>query len=105
PTAFERLLATRFGMAAVQNLVAGQFGVMVGIVGNKIIATPIEKVVQCKKDVDLNFYDLANFLERGRIQPSSHLTAAREPPSLQGTITVNLTKKEPETIEERLNPT
>lgn len=101
PTAFERLLATRFGMAAVQNLVAGQFGVMVGIVGNKIIATPIEKVVQCKKDVDLNFYDLANFLERGRIQPSSHLTAAGEPPSLQGTITVNLTKKEPEGVEER----
>lgn len=66
PTAFERLLATRLGVAAVQNLTAGHFGVMVGLVGNKIQITDLAQVVICHKGVDLQFYEMAKTLEHGR---------------------------------------
>ncbi len=63
PTAFERILATRFAVAAVENLVAGHFGVMVGLIGNEIKVTDLAQVVECHKGADLEFYKLANTLE------------------------------------------
>jgi 6-phosphofructokinase 1 len=67
PTAFERLIATRLAVAAVQNLHDGNAGVMVGLVGNQIQATPLEQVVSHQKGVDLALYEMANTLEFGRI--------------------------------------
>jgi len=64
PTAFDRLLATRLGCAAVQQLREGKSGVMVGLIGNKITVTPLEKVVSEKKHLDLKFYELAKVLEK-----------------------------------------
>jgi 6-phosphofructokinase 1 len=64
PTAFERLLATRLGAAAVEVLLQGKSGVMVGLIGNKIAVTGLEKVLSSKKEVDLEFYKLAEKLER-----------------------------------------
>lgn len=63
PTAAERILATRLGIAAVQQMSEGAFGVMVGLVGNAIQVTPLEQVVRCHKGVDLHFYDLAQVVE------------------------------------------
>ncbi len=65
PTAGERVLATRLGVAAVQALTAGNFGVMVGLVGNKVQITDLSQVVACHKGVDLEFYELARTLEFG----------------------------------------
>jgi len=64
PTAFDRLLATRLGCAAVHELHQGHSGVMVGLVGNKITVTPLEKVVAEKKKLDLSFYEMARVLEK-----------------------------------------
>ena len=64
PTAFDRLLATRLGAAAVQQLTKGQKGKMVGLIGNKVVATDLEKVLATRKSVDLEFYRLAQMLER-----------------------------------------
>jgi len=64
PTAFERLLATRLGAAAVEQLLQGKSGVMVGLVGNKIAVTDLEKVLSSRKELDLAFYKLAERLER-----------------------------------------
>lgn len=64
PTAFDRLLATRLGAAAVQQLMKGQKGKMVGLIGNKVVATDLEKVLATRKRVDLEFYKLAQILER-----------------------------------------
>jgi 6-phosphofructokinase 1 len=64
PTAFDRLLATRLGAAAVQQLMKGQKGKMVGLIGNKVVATDLEKVLATRKSVDLEFYRLAQILER-----------------------------------------
>lgn len=49
PTVFDRLLASRFGKNAVEFLVAGQRGVMVGLACNDIVATPLEDVVKGEK--------------------------------------------------------
>lgn len=64
PTAFERLLATRLGAAAVECLRRGEMGVMVGLIGNQIVSTPLEEVVNTQKTVDLGLYELSKMLEK-----------------------------------------
>ena len=49
PTVFDRLLASRLGKKAVELLVSGQNGVMVGLSCNSIIATPLEDVIKGEK--------------------------------------------------------
>jgi 6-phosphofructokinase 1 len=63
PTAFDRLLGTRLGVAAVEQLAQGNYGKMVGLIGSQIVATDIEKVVSGSKEVDLALYKLAQMLE------------------------------------------
>ncbi|GAB4569379.1 MAG: 6-phosphofructokinase [Anaerolineae bacterium] len=63
PTAFERIIATRLGAAAVDCLHQGITGVMVGTRGHDIITTPIPEVVSHKRELDLSLYDLARTLE------------------------------------------
>jgi len=64
PTAFERLLATRLGVAAVEALLAGQYGMMVGLVGNQIVLTPLAEVVSQPRCLDLRLYQMAKSLEK-----------------------------------------
>lgn len=52
PTAYDRVLATRLGIAAVDQVFAGNFGCMVGVQGNRIAAVPLESVVQQSKGID-----------------------------------------------------
>jgi 6-phosphofructokinase 1 len=49
PTVFDRLLASRFGKKAVELLVSGQSGTMVGLISNSILATPIIDVIKGEK--------------------------------------------------------
>lgn len=44
PTAFDRVLATRYGTAAVESLLAGNLGHMVALDKNRIISIPVEEV-------------------------------------------------------------
>jgi 6-phosphofructokinase 1 len=64
PTAFDRLLATRLGAEAVNLLQEGQSGVMVGLVGNKLVTVPLAEVAAKRKELDLSLYDLAQSLEK-----------------------------------------
>jgi ATP-dependent phosphofructokinase / diphosphate-dependent phosphofructokinase len=66
PTAYDRVLATRFGVAAVQLVQAGDFGKMVAIQGNRVTSIPIESAVSRLKMVDENFYELAMMVIGGR---------------------------------------
>ncbi|MFA5165375.1 MAG: ATP-dependent 6-phosphofructokinase [Candidatus Omnitrophota bacterium] len=59
PTAFDRVLGTRFGVKAVELVKQGKFGYMVSLKGVKIEAVPIEKAVGTLKTVDMDFYDIA----------------------------------------------
>jgi len=59
PTAFDRVLGTRFGIAAIDLVQAGDYGKMVSLQGNAIIAIPLSVAVGQLKVVDQEFYDLA----------------------------------------------
>jgi phosphofructokinase-like protein len=60
PTAFDRILATRFGIAAIDLVHKKQFGRMVSIQGNKIVSVPPRDVIGKRKTVDLELYDIAS---------------------------------------------
>ena len=59
PTAADRVLGTRFGVAAVRLVDEKKFGRMVSLSGNEIVDVPIEKAVGKLKKVDKNFYNMA----------------------------------------------
>jgi 6-phosphofructokinase 1 len=55
PTARDRILATKLGVAAVEALLQGESGVVVGEVGGQIVRTPLKEATEKKKP-------LSNFL-------------------------------------------
>ena len=59
PNAFDRVLATRFGIAAIELVHESRFGQMVGIQGNTVISVPLKDVVGKLKTVDLKLYEIA----------------------------------------------
>lgn len=59
PTAFDRVLGTRFGVKAVELIVQKKFGRMVALSGNKIIDVPIQDAVKALKTVDPELYETA----------------------------------------------
>jgi 6-phosphofructokinase 1 len=59
PTAFDRVLGTRFGVKAVDLVTAGEFGKMVSLKGNSIVSVPIESAVKRLKTVDRELYEIA----------------------------------------------
>lgn len=64
PGAYDRLLATRLGAAAVERLAAGEHGVLVGLQGGEIQATPLAEVAARKKGLDMGLLKLAKVLAK-----------------------------------------
>jgi len=64
PGAFDRILATRLGAAAIDQLESGEAGVLMGWVNNKATPTPLDEVVSKKKPLDMKLYELARILDR-----------------------------------------
>jgi 6-phosphofructokinase 1 len=62
PTAFDRVLASRFGAAAIDHFARGNHGVMIGLLKNEIVATPLEKVASTPKPLDIDLVKLARVL-------------------------------------------
>lgn len=52
PTCFDRVLASRMGVKAIESLLEGQSNFMVGIEANKMILTPIEKAISGLSAID-----------------------------------------------------
>ena len=59
PTAFDRMLGTRFGVKAVELVMEGKFGQMVSLRGNEIVSVSIEKAVGKLKTVDRDLYEMS----------------------------------------------
>ena len=59
PTAFDRVLGTRFGAAAADLAVQGASGMMVALRGNKIEAIPLSDAVSAIRGIDRAIYDVA----------------------------------------------
>lgn len=64
PGAFDRLLATQMGAAAVERLAQGEYGVMVGLLKGEIKATPLADVVSQRKVLNLRLMELARVLAK-----------------------------------------
>lgn len=60
PSVPDRILATRLGVAAADKIKNKEFSVMVGVVGDKIATTPIDKVTGQVKKVNLEMFDAAS---------------------------------------------
>jgi len=59
PTAFDRVLGTRFGIAAIDLVAKKDWGKMVALQGNKIVAVPLEAAVGTLKTVDKDLFNIA----------------------------------------------
>lgn len=64
PGAYDRILATQIGAAAVEHLAKGEQGLLVGLLKGEIKATPLAEVVAKKKTIDLRLMDLARVLAK-----------------------------------------
>ena len=64
PGAFDRLLASRTGAAAVDRLVAGESGTFIALVKGSIAALPLERVLTPKPPPDPELVKLAQLLAR-----------------------------------------
>ncbi|MGH8999760.1 MAG: 6-phosphofructokinase, partial [Acidimicrobiia bacterium] len=60
PTAYDRVLATRFGVEAIDAVHQGDFGKMVALRGPDIVRVPIGDAVRELKTVDRRIFDAAS---------------------------------------------
>ncbi|MBJ7882429.1 6-phosphofructokinase [Gelidibacter salicanalis] len=52
PSCFDRVLASRMGVKAVESLLEGKSNYMVGLINNKMTLTPLEQAVKGKTQID-----------------------------------------------------
>ena len=64
PTAYDRLLASRMGVKAVEALLEGKSGVMTGLKGRGIEYIPLEDVISNKRTANLEYYQMTKMLAR-----------------------------------------
>jgi len=62
PTAYDRMLASRMGVKAVESLVEGVHGVMTGLKGRGIAFTPLADVVSNERKVNMEYYHMVKVL-------------------------------------------
>jgi ATP-dependent phosphofructokinase / diphosphate-dependent phosphofructokinase len=59
PVAFDRVLATRFGVAAMDAAIGGRWGAMVGLRGTEMVETPLADALREPKLLDPALYETA----------------------------------------------
>jgi 6-phosphofructokinase 1 len=64
PSAFDRILGTRLGVAAIENIVQDNYGILVGLQKDSPIYTPLSEVAMTKKNIDLKLLDMAKVLAK-----------------------------------------
>jgi 6-phosphofructokinase 1 len=62
PTYFDRVLASRMGVAAVEGLIAGQNDVMVGIKDTRIVYNDFNTIMSQRHEIDAEYLRLAKIL-------------------------------------------
>jgi len=64
PTAYDRLLASRMGVKAVEALVEGTHGMMTGLKGKGVDFIPLADVISNKRKVNMEYYHMVKVLSR-----------------------------------------
>jgi 6-phosphofructokinase 1 len=62
PTAFDRVLASRLGVRAVEALLEDETGKMVGVSGNSVVLRPLEEAWKCRTQFDPKLLRVAHIL-------------------------------------------
>jgi 6-phosphofructokinase 1 len=60
PSAFDRMLATRYGLGAIDMVHRGEFGCMAALRGNKIVSVPLADAIAKNRTVDQEVIEVAN---------------------------------------------
>jgi 6-phosphofructokinase 1 len=63
PGAYDRILASKLGLGAVEAIERGEFGVLVGMIGGKVATTPLADIVGKTKGVDPEAVRLVKILD------------------------------------------
>ncbi len=63
PSASDRILATRLGVAAVEQIDKGNYGTLVGEIKGEVVATPLEKVINEPKGLDMSLLEMLHVLD------------------------------------------
>ncbi len=63
PSAFDRILASRLGTAAVETLLRGEYGVLVGLIKSEMKTTPLSEVIANHKTLDPRMITMAKILD------------------------------------------
>jgi len=64
PTAFDRMLSTRFGVHAVEFLLEGKSDIMTALDGRDIVEVPLETVISNKRSISEEYFRIATMLAR-----------------------------------------
>jgi 6-phosphofructokinase 1 len=64
PTAYERIIATRFGVKAVEFILEGKTDVMTGLQGRDMVAVPLEEIISNHRVVSEEYYEMTKMLAR-----------------------------------------
>jgi len=62
PSCFDRVLASRMGVKAVESLLEGKSNFMVGLLKDEISLTPLEKAVKLKAKINLNLIRVSDIV-------------------------------------------
>ncbi len=62
PSAFDRILSTRMGLHAVEAILDGDFGKMIGLQANTMARVPYEEILGKKKPINMDLYKLSYIL-------------------------------------------
>lgn len=60
PSAFDRILGTRYGVKAIELIKEAKFGHMVSLKEGKIVAIPLKDILNKIKTVDMEMYEIAS---------------------------------------------
>ena len=63
PTAYDRMLATRYGLGAIDMVHKGEFGRLVVLHGTKIESIPLAEAISKNRTVDQSFLSIISALE------------------------------------------
>ncbi len=72
PTAFDRMLATRYGIGAIDLVHEGKFGHMVSLKGNQITSVPITDAISRTRCVSQELLDVALSLREKHTEEAHH---------------------------------
>ena len=62
PTCFDRVLASRLGVKAVESLLEGKSNYMVGLINDKVELTPLEQAIKGSTEIDLELLRVSDIM-------------------------------------------